>query len=112
MPEDAINNGKDSEFLLLSSDIKAYWKGCLQVKFHAFCLDAGAEKGINYFNKYYSKSAKPWFEAIRINRRVIVMINRLRSGHTSLKQSLAKQGILPSTVCDCGTGTETAEHIF
>jgi hypothetical protein len=48
--------------------MKAYWKGCSQEKFHAFCVETGAEKGINYFNKYYSKSAKPWWEAIRINR--------------------------------------------
>jgi hypothetical protein len=40
------------------------------------------------------------------------MIKRLRSGHTSLKQSLAKQGTVPSAVCDCGTGIETTEHIW
>jgi hypothetical protein len=40
----------------------------------------------------------------------MVMINRLRSGHISLKQSLAKQGTVPSSVW--GTGIETAEYIF
>jgi hypothetical protein len=58
-------------------------KGCLQEEFHAFCLETGMEEGINYFSKYYSKSTKLWFEAIGINRRVMVTINRL----TSLKQS-------------------------
>jgi ATP-dependent protease Clp ATPase subunit len=62
--------------------------------------------------QYYSKTANPWFEAIKVNRRVMVMIKRLRSGHTSLEQSLAKQGTVPSAVCDCGTAIETAEHIF
>jgi ribonuclease HI len=28
--KDAINNGKGSQFLLPSSDMKAYWKECLQ----------------------------------------------------------------------------------
>jgi hypothetical protein len=49
---------KDLQFLLPSSDMNAYWKGCL-LEFHAFCLETGIEKGINYFNKYYSRSAKP-----------------------------------------------------
>jgi ribonuclease HI len=29
--KDAINNGKDSQFLHPSLDMKAYWKGCIQV---------------------------------------------------------------------------------
>jgi hypothetical protein len=49
--KDAINNGKDSQFLPPSSDMKAYWKGCLQEQFHAFCLETGTEKVISYFNK-------------------------------------------------------------
>jgi hypothetical protein len=28
--KDAINNGKDSQFLRPSLDVKAYWKGCIQ----------------------------------------------------------------------------------
>jgi hypothetical protein len=52
--------------------MKTCWKGSLQEEFHAFCLETGTEKGINYFNKYYIKSAEPWFEAIRINKRVMV----------------------------------------
>jgi hypothetical protein len=30
-----MNNGKDWQFLLPSSNMKAYWKGCLQKEFHA-----------------------------------------------------------------------------
>jgi hypothetical protein len=52
------------------------------------CPETGTEKGINYFNKFYGKSTKPWFEALRRRRQVMVAINRLRSSHTSLKQSL------------------------
>lgn len=65
--KDAINNGKDSQFSRPSSDMKANWKECLQ-EIHAFCPETGTEKGINYINKYYGKSTKPWFEALRINR--------------------------------------------
>jgi hypothetical protein len=90
--KDAVSNGKDSQFLVSSSDMNAYWKGCLQEEFHAFCLQTDREKGISYFNKYCSKSANPCFEAMRINRLVMVMISRLRSGHTGLKQNLSKKG--------------------
>jgi hypothetical protein len=97
---DAVNNGRDLQFLLPSLDMKACWKGCLHEEFRAFCLETCTQKGINYFNKYYSKSTKQWFEAIRINRQVIVMINRLRS---------LKQVIVLSAVCDCGARTETVD---
>jgi hypothetical protein len=48
---DAVNNGRDWQLLLPSLDVKAYWKGCLHKEFHAFCLETGTEKGINYYNK-------------------------------------------------------------
>jgi hypothetical protein len=33
--KEAINNWKDSQFLLPPSGTKAYWKGCLREEFHA-----------------------------------------------------------------------------
>jgi hypothetical protein len=39
--KNAINNGKDSQLLLPSSDMKTFWQRCVQEKSHEFCLETG-----------------------------------------------------------------------
>lgn len=39
-------------------------------------------------------------------------INRLRSGHTSLKSTLARLDIVQSALCECGETDETPNHVF
>jgi hypothetical protein len=61
--KDTISNGKDSQFLLPSMDMKAFWKGCLQEKFHAFRLETGTEKAsitsLNTIVKALNRGLKP-----------------------------------------------------
>jgi hypothetical protein len=69
-----------------------------------------AWKLVQETESFISKSTKPWFKTLSINRLVMVSLNISTSGHISLKQSLEKQGILPSAVCV--SRTETEEGIF
>lgn len=66
-------------------------------------------KSLYYFQHY--PSTKP-FPKFSLNRRDIVSINRLRSGHNSLKNSLFKCNIVDSYVCSCEQGLEDVNHIF
>lgn len=69
-------------------------------------------KGTFYFNNYYKKRVKPWFYEQNLTRKAIVMINRLRSNHTSLKSSLRKLNIVEDDLCVCGLSIENADHII
>lgn len=68
-------------------------------------------KGTFFMNNYLTSSHRPWFYDFNIPRREIVTINRLRSGHSSLKNSLHKLGIVDNDICDCGSSSENIEHI-
>lgn len=68
-------------------------------------------KGTFYFNNYYKKRVKPWFYEQNLTRKAIVMINRLRSNHTSLISSLRKLNIVEDDLCVCGLSIEKADHI-
>ncbi|CAG5096599.1 Protein of unknown function [Cotesia congregata] len=74
----------------------------LKEDFSAWCLESAALKD----------EAKPWFESVQLARRPLVSINRLRSGHTSLKASLSKLNIVSSSRCPCDMDEETPDHIF
>ncbi|CAD6237770.1 GSCOCG00008335001-RA-CDS, partial [Cotesia congregata] len=88
--KDSAKNGIDTQLLISASDFKAIWKTKIKNKFNQWCLIIGKEKGKNYFNKFYSESASPWFHNFKFRRKTIVSINRLRSGHTSLAHSLKR----------------------
>jgi hypothetical protein len=47
-------------------------------------------RGESYFEEYYRNGSSPWFREIKMNRRVFMSINRVRTGHTSLKASLSR----------------------
>jgi hypothetical protein len=53
-------------------------------------LSQGGKKEIFFFQNFYKQGTHPWFNSFKFRRRSIVSINRLRSGHTSLKDSLKK----------------------
>jgi hypothetical protein len=47
-----------------------------------------------------------------MNRRAFGSINRMRTGHTSLKASLNRFNFVYTAECECGDGLQTEEHIF
>ena len=54
---------------------------------------------------------KKWFTKSHHSRRAIVTMNRLRSGHSSVKDHLYRIGMADSPLCACGQ-TQTALHVL
>lgn len=89
-------------------------------KFRSKCIkshqnkieELGKKKGIFYYENFYNKKTRPWFHKHNISRKAIVSINRLRSNHSSLNNSLVKINVVPSDLCECGKSPDTPDHIF
>ncbi|CAG5103233.1 Protein of unknown function [Cotesia congregata] len=108
----AIYSGKDTNLHLPASDFKKMGKDLMWSEFHKWFMFTNTDKGNYYRNFYYTNNSKPWFSKFKLNRRSVVSINRLRSGHHSLNSCLAKYKIVQSPACACGAPEETPNHIL
>ena len=72
----------------------------------------GLSKGVFYFENYHNNRTKPWFYNRNIDRELINTINRCRSGHINLKESLFKINVVQDTLCECGMSDENLNHII
>lgn len=66
-------------------------------------------KGKTYSQHYYSHSR---LTKLNLSRREIVSIYRLKSSHTSLKESLYRFNIVDSPNCPTCNSSESPDHIF
>ena len=97
-----------------SDIISTFKKKCLNNN-NEKLLKSSSEKGVFYFRNFYKVSSKPWFQTInthKVHRKVINVINRIRSGHTSTNKDLTRFKIVNSAECKCLLYEETVEHIF
>ena len=94
------------------TDYKAVWKKDASRNTINEIIEDGKTKGTIYFDKYYKASKHPWFAKKRLNRRTIVMTNRLRANHYSAAASLARVNIVDSSRCECGSDCQDANHII
>jgi hypothetical protein len=78
--KESVRQGKDSPRSIPTADLRAWWKVEMREDFRVWCIESGREKGENF----YEQGTHPWFNSFKLRRRLIVSINRLRSGHTSL----------------------------
>ncbi|XP_071579351.1 uncharacterized protein [Temnothorax nylanderi] len=70
-------------------------------------------KGIYYFKNFYNrKRKKPWFHKMNEERYFITLINRLRSNHFNVNESLARKGYIEDARCECGNECESIDHII
>lgn len=123
---EACVSGLDTDLLMPGSDLRSGWKDRLFDDLHEWALERGNQKGKYFFQWFFKPSRKPWFlqrkgrekkrrnknKAVSFDRKEVVSINRLRSGHTSLLESLWLHNIVDSPQCDCGMGVQSANHIF
>lgn len=116
MADDAAKRAARESLMLDSlisySDLMFHFRKKVETLNDDNLVARGMEKGKRYFELYYSSSKKPWFVARNFSRKVIVTFNRIRSNHTSLKDSLIKFKIVQDNRCDCDMEIEDVEHIF
>jgi len=62
-----------------------------------------------YQNNY---SRLPWYYDKPLNRKEIVLINRIRSNHYNLNYSLHRKKIVPSAAYSCGDPKQDINHII
>ena len=78
---------------------------------NSWYLDLANTKGKYYFNNFYSTKKTPWFYDTTANRKTVVILSRIRSGHTTLRKHLFKFRIVNDFLCECGQ-EDSIEHIF
>lgn len=110
--KDAIRVGLKTQNTVPLTEIKNYWKNKLFLEFKEWCFSSGKTKGTSYFSKFFTANRKPWFDSFEGNRRVISSINRMRSGHSSLRDSLFRFRIVDSPLCLTCNTKETPNHVF
>jgi hypothetical protein len=70
-------------------------------------------KGTKYFNLFYNQSSKPWFSNLpHLDRKLITIACRIRSGHYNLNASLHRVNIVNSARCKCGFSSEDIDHVL
>ncbi|KYN19325.1 hypothetical protein ALC57_08352 [Trachymyrmex cornetzi] len=69
--------------------------------------------GTSYFKNFYNPAMnKPWFAEFDEERAFVTFVNRLRSNHYNLNESLARKGYVDSARCDCGYEIEDVDHVI
>ncbi|CAB0038298.1 unnamed protein product [Trichogramma brassicae] len=72
----------------------------------------GLEKGTKFFSLYRTTSRNPWYHKKKLPRSFIVTINRMRSNHHRLAESLYRKNIIADKTCKCGHFEEELNHVL
>ena len=68
-------------------------------------------KGLFFF-QYFKNPSTKWSYKLDLDKKTIVSINRIRSGHCSLKNSLFKYNMIDNDICSCGQELKDLKHVF
>jgi hypothetical protein len=79
--KESIPKCEDAQYLIPVTDLKSYCKTKLRVAVEEWYRKSGKHKGWKYFENYYQNNGKPWFQIIKFQRKSIVSINGIRTGH-------------------------------
>ena len=94
------------------TDFKTMFKKLTTKETIKIIKDQGLNKGIIYFQIYYSQSTKPWFLACPLSRDITVTICRCRSNHINLNESLAKIKVINDPSCECLCEVQDLNHVI
>ncbi|KYQ53696.1 hypothetical protein ALC60_07383 [Trachymyrmex zeteki] len=108
----ATTDGYSPEFRVPYEDLLIESKRQAYAQFEEYMKTVSSTKGKKYFNQYHITSRKPWFHKTSFNREEIVLINRLRSDHINLNESLHRVNIVNSPAYPCGDSSQTINHII
>lgn len=108
----AIREGRDTQLGIPIQEFRNLWKDQQHQNLHCWATEEAETRGAFYFQNFFSISKFIWFKKFNINRRSITSINKLRSGHSSLRASLFRFNIVNSPHClSCGV-EESPGHVL
>jgi len=109
----ATTQGYKPDFKIPYSDLHAEIKESLDKSFSAYLSDAARTKGTLHSSLYQSLISKhPWYYGRPLNRKEIVLVNRIRSNHYNLNYSLHRKNMTTSAACPCGDSRQDINHII
>ena len=94
------------------ADLYPLLKSRFLTQTHNTLLQESESKGKKYFECYFEKKRKPWFEGFGLSRQDIVQINRCRADHYHLNYSLHRMNLIDDPSCPCGNETQDLDHII
>ncbi|KYN05751.1 hypothetical protein ALC62_03316, partial [Cyphomyrmex costatus] len=71
-----------------------------------------AIKGTLYYENFYSQSKHTWFHDFHISREEIIHVNRIRSNHINVNESLYRVNMTESPACECGDPRQSINHLI
>ncbi|KYQ53563.1 Gag-Pol polyprotein, partial [Trachymyrmex zeteki] len=108
----AIRQGIEPNFKVPYSDICAVIKQRISDNFYRHLESMAQTKGTYFFTHILRRSPKPWYYRKKISRKIIVMLNRLRSNHYNLNVSLYRKNLTEVPSCPCGSPRQDIIHLI
>jgi len=106
-------HGYKTNFKISFSDLYAEVKESLNKLFISYLNESAQTKGVLHASLYQNLNSKlSWYYDKPLNRKEIVLINRIRSNHYNLNYSLYRKNMVPSAACQCGDPRQDKNHII
>lgn len=112
LAREAIRTGRDTQYGIPTSEVSNVWKLNMYEDMFKWVKEEATRRGAWYCNNFLNESRYTWFNKFNISRRTVTTINRLRSGHTSLRASLFRFQIVDSPMCVRCDVEKTPNHVF
>jgi len=108
----ATVKGYKSNFKIPFPDLYTEIKESLD-KFESYLNDSARTKGTLHASLYQNSNPKrPWYYDKPLNRKEIVLINRIRSNHYNLNYNLYRKNMVSSAACQCSDPKQDINHII
>lgn len=112
LAKEAIRVGRDSQFGIPLEEWRNHWKERMFKELFDWRMKEGENKGSTYCKNYLNANRHPWFWKFNLPRSTISILNRLRSGHTSLRGSLFRFYIVDTPLCLICNVVESPDNVF
>ncbi|KYN22473.1 hypothetical protein ALC57_05124, partial [Trachymyrmex cornetzi] len=110
--KNAATNGVLANFKIPFEDFFCEATKAADLRFNNYLKTRAQTKGTVHFERYPLTSKKTWFHEYSLTREEITIINRLRSNHYNLNESLHRVNIIDSPDCTCGPIRQTINHVI
>ncbi|XP_018405977.1 PREDICTED: uncharacterized protein LOC108782257 [Cyphomyrmex costatus] len=101
-----------TEFPVPFTDARKSARDSVKRTFEGWLKNAAQLKGTKHAELYQNSSPSPWFYSKSLEREEIVLINRIRSNHYNLNESLYRKGMTASAACHCGHESQDVNHVI